>query len=602
MRIVVVNWARFEDGASNGGGVNGYCRQLAIKLVKSGHRVAWLHSGLHYVGRPGADPPPRCEVRAMPSQQFGKGTSGEGEIEVFEVINSPVIAPGIFQASQPGGEISAPELEAELSRFFNHWTPDIVHFHNIEGFSAGCGGVAKASGAMVLYSLHNYHTVCPQVYLMQGGVIPCYDYDNGHACVGCIAQLGMPEPSGEKRVRAGLDRELPPSSEVAAIEPEAPEPPAPSAAPALPGRKTLPARAAGRLRRAWSVLANTSLPSPSPYLLPPVPAAGVPPFPGRPIGHVQPLAPKGSIGEADGQVCVPDLHRPLDNRLPQLGSNHRTLNEYGQRREAMISMLNACDCVIAVSTFVEQMFQRLGVKPGVMERMPVGTGMVELARGHVGMKLLRAAAARGEPICGDPTRVRLAFIGYNNYYKGLPMLMDSLDLLNCEQLAAIELYVWAKDVEPARARLMGLGGRLGAVHVHDGYKYEEIPAMLCGMDAGIVPSVWWDNGPQTVLEYLACGVPVIGAAVGGVVDILRDGVNGLLFRANDRASLAGVLGEVATQPAAVRAMRRSLLSDEMRTGGCASVQTMEEHASAMCAIYRRLCVKSVGGRAESEAS
>ncbi|GAG74243.1 unnamed protein product, partial [marine sediment metagenome] len=37
-----------------------------------------------------------------------------------------------------------------------------------------------------------------------------------------------------------------------------------------------------------------------------------------------------------------------------------------------------------------------------------------------------------------------------------------------------------------------------------------------------------DNLPNTVIESILCGTPVIGFPVGGVSDIIRDGFNGLL--------------------------------------------------------------------------
>jgi glycosyltransferase involved in cell wall biosynthesis len=70
-----------------------------------------------------------------------------------------------------------------------------------------------------------------------------------------------------------------------------------------------------------------------------------------------------------------------------------------------------------------------------------------------------------------------------------------------------------------------------------------------------VPSVWWDNAPQTVMEFHACGIPVIGAELGGIPDFVRDGVNGLLFRGNDRWDLARRLAEVIRRPGVLAELR-----------------------------------------------
>ena len=173
MRIVLVNWARIWDGASYGGGVNQYCQALAIELVKRGHEVVSLFGGTTFV-----NDPPVCQIRRH-EDWLG--------VKVFEVVDSPVMAPSIVQYEDPMGEVSAPILEEQVGRFFAALKPDVVHWNNIEGFSIGCIAAArKACGAKHIFSLHNYHTICPQVYLMQGHRKTCYDFDNGHNCTNCI--------------------------------------------------------------------------------------------------------------------------------------------------------------------------------------------------------------------------------------------------------------------------------------------------------------------------------------------------------------------------------------------------------------------------------
>jgi glycosyltransferase involved in cell wall biosynthesis len=58
-----------------------------------------------------------------------------------------------------------------------------------------------------------------------------------------------------------------------------------------------------------------------------------------------------------------------------------------------------------------------------------------------------------------------------------------------------------------------------------------------------------ENFPLTVLEALACGVPVVGSAVGGISEIVRDGVTGLLVPPDDVSALATALDELLQSPA-----------------------------------------------------
>ena len=45
----------------------------------------------------------------------------------------------------------------------------------------------------------------------------------------------------------------------------------------------------------------------------------------------------------------------------------------------------------------------------------------------------------------------------------------------------------------------------------------------------VVPSIWYDNCPYSILETLAIGKPVIGSNIGGIPELVKDGVNGLIF-------------------------------------------------------------------------
>ncbi len=63
--------------------------------------------------------------------------------------------------------------------------------------------------------------------------------------------------------------------------------------------------------------------------------------------------------------------------------------------------------------------------------------------------------------------------------------------------------------------------------------------------AVVVPSEWYENCPMSVLEAKAAGTPVIGANIGGIPELIRDGVDGLLFPSGDVAALAKALERVA---------------------------------------------------------
>lgn len=540
MRILIVNWAPIAPGTLDGGGVNGYSQQLALELVSRGHEVAWLSSGWTYVASSdGTLAPPQAR----------RLTDWRG-VMVFDIVNSPVIAPGPVQHIEPIGEVASPALEAEFGRLVTLLRPDVVHFQNIEGLSAGCVAVARATGAAAIFSLHNYHTLCPQVYLMQpspNGRVACRSFEGGRACEACVRE---PHPRDES-LRRGKEHPLAvlasrdfEHAAHAAVVPSAP-------------REGLLSRLGVK-------------PPPAP----PPPPAPLTHLPGRAVAldaDIVAESVRGSAPEPLGRRPSLDPSQPewapLDNQPTPDDSG--VANDYGRRREAMVQMLSSCDVVLGVSKFVTAKFAAMGVRPGAIRTLAIGTRMAELAAASPELTL------GPPPDPADPRRLRVAFLGYHNYYKGLHVLADALELSHPAVLARIELRVHAKAIEPFEWRLERLRGRLGGLMITRGYEYRDIPSLLSGVDVGVVPSVWWDNGPQTVMEMLAMRVPVLGAELGGVPDLVQHGVNGLLHRGNDRAQLAAHLTQVVTDPALLPRLR----------SGIGPVKTMRSHAVEIESVY-----------------
>jgi glycosyltransferase involved in cell wall biosynthesis len=78
----------------------------------------------------------------------------------------------------------------------------------------------------------------------------------------------------------------------------------------------------------------------------------------------------------------------------------------------------------------------------------------------------------------------------------------------------------------------------------------------------VVPSEWYENCPYAVLEAFALGTPVIATDIGGIPELVEDGLTGLLVPPQDPDALADGLGQMlensATLPVMGRAARQRI--------------------------------------------
>lgn len=591
MRIVLVNWANIWHGAGYGGGVNGYCASLALALVKRGHDVISLCGGTTFVPMPTPDRTSPCFVRRHPDW-LG--------VRVFEIINSPVLAPSILQYQDPLGEMSSPDLEAEVERLFNLLKPEVVHFNNIEGFSVKCVDVARRAGARVIFSLHNYHTICPQVYLMRGDRHACFDADAGHNCVNCIKTRPTDVERYERAAKRKEKRTEEKFSELAALHREYN-----AEWSAFKHEFTWPVRVAKKsikllqLRREIREVEKRE-----PWLIPGY-EVDTPESATRPIAVPTPSRPLEDVPKPEEQVVerpisydhrgmtqglLDEMHwkprnidlsdpanQPLENVARPDPPSTKAPNAYGKRREAMIRMLNSCDRVLAVSEFVRDKFIAMGVDPRVIEAMHIGSRIGRVVERH--RELVFDPPPFEEGVAFDKQRpLRLVFMGYNNRYKGLHVFAEALEMLTHEYLSRIDLSIFALDGKTIEWRFRRMEPRLAKLTFVHGYHFQDIPWMLGGKDLGVVPSVWWDNAPQTVFEFFSCGVPVLGARIGGIPDFVKDGFNGILFQANNPWDLARRLVGAIREPWKVTALRANVRPPK----------EMDAHAEELERVYAEL--------------
>lgn len=107
---------------------------------------------------------------------------------------------------------------------------------------------------------------------------------------------------------------------------------------------------------------------------------------------------------------------------------------------------------------------------------------------------------------------------------------------------------------PRRAELEALAAARGlAAHVEFLGHREDVPALLAGADAYVLPSRS-EAFPNGAIEAMAAGLPVVASAVGGLLDLIEDGRTGRLVAPSDPDALAAAVRWLVEHPSGARAM------------------------------------------------
>jgi starch synthase len=224
----------------------------------------------------------------------------------------------------------------------------------------------------------------------------------------------------------------------------------------------------------------------------------------------------------------------------------------------------AADAVIAVSE---------GMRRDILRSYPA----IDPAKTHVVYNGIDLSAWQPNPdreaaraLGVDPDRPAVVFVGRITRQKGLPYLLRAAKALPRD--VQLVLCAGAPDTPEILAEVQGLVAELqaersGVVWIDQILPREQLTAVLSASTVFVCPSVYEPLGIVN-LEAMACRLPVVGTATGGIPEVVVDGVTGRLVPIEQMqdgtgtpidperfvADLAAALTEVVSDPERAKAM------------------------------------------------
>ncbi|MBI1382799.1 MAG: glycosyltransferase [Planctomycetaceae bacterium] len=146
-------------------------------------------------------------------------------------------------------------------------------------------------------------------------------------------------------------------------------------------------------------------------------------------------------------------------------------------------------------------------------------------------------------------RLRVAFIGTVVEHKGVHVLLRAWRLLPAELRKRAELVVHGPlQHQPDYQSLVRALAESAGARLLGPLDRGDVPQALAETDLLVVPSVWYENSPLIILEALATRTPLLVSNLGGMAELVEDGVTGYHFRVGSEEDLARQLQFLLANP------------------------------------------------------
>ncbi len=284
----------------------------------------------------------------------------------------------------------------------------------------------------------------------------------------------------------------------------------------------------------------------------------------------------------DGQMVTTGGHVLCRGATPDACRRcfpQRALDAFVLREQHVKTMFGLVDRFIAPSRFLRDRYVAWGLPA---ERIAV------VANGRPKVK-----PAPHRKLAKGARRDAFGTFGNLSPYKGVKVALAAAQRLAAAGTDfALRVHGGAPfQSEEFRTAIAGQANDAGGrVAMLGPYHREDVARLMRDVDWVIVPSIWWENAPLVIQEAFQHRRPVICSDIGGMAEMVRDGVDGLHFRVADPTGLAATMRRAADDPR----------EWERLVAGMAPARTIEESADDHLALYRNVQRGRSGGRGESK--
>jgi glycosyltransferase involved in cell wall biosynthesis len=141
------------------------------------------------------------------------------------------------------------------------------------------------------------------------------------------------------------------------------------------------------------------------------------------------------------------------------------------------------------------------------------------------------------------------YFGRLSYEKGVDHLLEA-----AAGLGDIPIYIAGTGPSETQLKAIVAERKLDNVRFLGFVTGDELTMLIAEASFTVMPSIWYENCPMSVLESLALRTPVIGADIGGIPELVEHGKDGLVYEAGNADALLNSVREIMRDDDNRRAM------------------------------------------------
>jgi glycosyltransferase involved in cell wall biosynthesis len=257
----------------------------------------------------------------------------------------------------------------------------------------------------------------------------------------------------------------------------------------------------------------------------------------------------------------------LGKMFPEIMSSYWSrqtgkIEQLRERLKFLVETLNKVDLIICPSKFLRSVYIQSGVDPEKLFFLRQGVNLSEV-------KIAEKTAR--------PGTIRIGYLGQIAPHKGVHLIPEAIRKLPDLDLE-VKIYGDIKHFPRYGADLVKMADQDRRIRIMGTYRgSKELNGVMAELDIMVVPSIWYENSPNAILESFAYRTPVIVSDYGGMSELIQHRKNGLLFNTGDSDDLAEQIKSLFIDPELLLHLRK----------GIEPVKDLTTEMAELIEIYRK---------------